>query len=787
MTIRDIGIMLGYEIDKNTEQKAENSIKSLKSMATKMLGTIGIGFSLVQLSHLSEEFSRVNDQIQSSTEAMKDQDDVQKKILASANATRTAYADSANVISKLMRENEELFGTVDEAVSFNNAATMLFKTAGKTNDQIAGLMESINKSFAKGRIDTETISQLLEQSPEAVALLNRRLGTTTDQLEQLATDGKISLADLKDAFVDNADEIAKSFEGVRYNVTDALLNIRNQWGFWVADMDESLKISETIGTVMVKAFSAGMNVLRRFQTRVEWLSEKLGGVENLLRLIGIIAGSAFGVMALPKLLAFLDGIRKIDKAMLGVKLKMLGIIAVIVILALLIEDFMAFLRGDNSLIGSLFDKAGIGAENARKAVFKAWGAIRDFLLKAWGFIQAAAEEIFGPMAEWWAENGEEIADSFRKVWKDIQTLCILVWRAISAIAKQVFGNLKKFWDTWGVTIMAYFGTLWKTMAALIKPFLDALSALIKFVNSVFTGDWKGAFQAIRDFTAAICEMIIIILRGAWDAIQIVWSKLGEVFGGIFQTAWTAIKEKVYGIKNSIVNGFQEAINWIRSLPEEALRWGADIIQGIVDGITGAVGKIGEAAAGVADKIKSFLGFSEPEDGPLSDFHTYMPDMVDLMAKGIQSGKDKVKKAVADLTQGMSVSVKNETGNEPNNDDKNFPIFPQPKGPAQSAFPASVGDVIGAFAKTMSNGLNKAKNFLDAAAENMGVLAKTQVVSAGTAAIAGNSSISKSIVQNIQISNQFNGNRAGQQKSSEAMEKASSDATSEMARALAFTR
>ena len=52
-------------------------------------------------------------------------------------------------------------------------------------------MEAINKSFAKGRVDSETISQLLEQSPEAVVLLNKRLGSTTDQLEQLATDGKI--------------------------------------------------------------------------------------------------------------------------------------------------------------------------------------------------------------------------------------------------------------------------------------------------------------------------------------------------------------------------------------------------------------------------------------------------------------------------------------------------------------------------------------------------------------------------------------------------------------------
>ena len=62
-------------------------------------------------------------------------------------------------------------------ITFNNAATMLFKSAGKTNEDIAGLMEAINKSFAKGYIDSETLSQLLEQSPEAVELLNKKLGT----------------------------------------------------------------------------------------------------------------------------------------------------------------------------------------------------------------------------------------------------------------------------------------------------------------------------------------------------------------------------------------------------------------------------------------------------------------------------------------------------------------------------------------------------------------------------------------------------------------------------------
>ena len=848
MTIRDIGILLGYDIDENSEQAAENSIKSLKSMATKMLGAIGIGFSLAQLNALSEEFGRVNTQIRTATAGLEEQSEVQQKILASANATRTSYADAANVISKLMSENSELFGSVDEAVKFNDAATMLFKTAGKTNDQIAGLMEAINKSFAKGRVDSETISQLLEQSPEAVVLLNKRLGSTTDQLEQLATDGKITLADLKGVFVDNADTIAQSFGDVRYNVTDALTNIRNQWGLWVADMDESLGVSQALGTTMVKAFSTGMDVLRKLQTRIEWLAEKLGGTEKLFKLIGLIAGAAFGVMALPRLLAFLDGLRKMDRAMAGMKLKILAIVAVIVVLALLVEDFFAFMRGDSSLIGSLFDKAGIGADNARQAILNAWGAIKDFLLKAWELIRNAAMTIFGALSEWWAENGEAVKESFLKIWEAIKALCVALWNALSTAAKSIFKALKAFWDTWGSTIISVFGIIWNTLISLIQPFLDYIAGIINFLSSVFTGDWEGAWNAIKDIAAAIWQMITTIVSGAWDVICAIWSKLAEIFGGIFQAAWDIITEKVSGIKDAIVNGFTTAIDWIKGLPGEALQWGADIIDAIVSGITGAAGKVGEAVKGVADKIKSFLGFSEPEDGPLSDFHTYMPDMIDLMTHGIQAGKDKVKDAIGNLAQGMSVGVnadivpnvpdivgllmngiaagkaklneflkpladglstpiktevptnnaeqpKGEPEPEPNKQPRPpappkypKPAPPEPPKPPQGGGAIRVNDVLDVAVKGLASGIGKAKVFLDSAMGDMNTIAKAKVVSPSTAAsVGGGDRISKSVVQNVNIQNQFNGDRAGQKKSSEAMDKATEDSTSELARALAFTR
>lgn len=722
MTLRELLIGLGFKIDESSEKKAEQGIQGLKDKATQLLGAIGIGFSLANLNQISEEFRTTNDQIAQATKLLGDQDEIQQKILDSANRTRASYADTARMVSNLVQENSELFGTVDEAIAFNDATTMLFRTAGKTNEQIAGLMEAINKSFAKGVVDSETISQLLEQSPEFIALLNKRLGTTTDQLEQMVADGRISLADLKGAVMDNADEIAAAFDGTSYKISDALLNIRNQFGLWVADMDETLGISEAIGTTMVRAFNVVMDVLRQVQVRFEWLAEKVGGTENLFRIIGTVAASAFGVMALPKLLTFLTTLQKIDKALLSARLKMVAIIAVITVIVLLIQDFIAFMSGDNSLIGSLFDKAGIGAENARKTILNAWTTVKEFLLTMWGVIKQAAETIFGALSEWWEENGAAVMESFSRIWEGIKTLCETLWNALSSAAQTIFGALQRFWDTWGDTIISVFSTIWNTLIALIQPFLDAIAAVIDFLANVFTGNWQGAWTAIKDFAASIWQMITTIITGALDIIASIWSTAVGILSGIFQNIWNAIVEKVTGIKDAIVNGFTAAIDWIKSLPSQALQWGADIVQGIVDGITGAIGKVGDAVKGVADKIKSFLGFSVPEDGPLSDFDTYMPDMIDLLAKGINAGKDKIRGALESLTGEMSV------------------------------------------------------------------ITKANVVSPSTAAVAtGSTQSSRTVTQNIEINNQFNGDRAGQQKSSEAMDKATSDSTEELARALQYAR
>ena len=822
MTIAEFINKVGFKVKNEDVDKVNNTISGIKDTATKLLGAIGIGFSLTAVNGLVEEFTRVNNQIRNATEALGDQRDIQEEIMAAAEATRTSYSDTANVVSMLVKGNSELFGNVDEAVKFNNAATMLFKSAGKTNEDIASLMEAINKSFQKGYVDSETISQLLERAPEAVALLNKRLGTTSDQLEDMATEGTMTIEDLKAAFIDNIDEIEAGFGNVQYSITDALTVIRSKWGLWLAQTNETLGITDGIGRFMVSAFNNVISVLNRVRNAVTWLGDKLGGVDKLFRLIAITAAAAFAVFNFSKITS---GLSSISKLLTTINVKTLAIIAIIVLLALLVEDFINFMQGNDSLIGSLLEKAGVDVEAVRQTIINAWNAIKSFLLSVWDAIKKAcsavwggikdffkehgdeikagllaawnvirsvltavwnvirtvalavfgdlqefwrqhgesimnalvtawntiqsilvgvwnviktvATTIFGGLQTFWQNHGEQITEALVNVWNIIKNVLTAVWTIISTIARTIFNGLKAFWDTWGNTILTAISGVWEVIKAVFSTAFNVIADLFAVFAALFSGDWGALWenvkQLVSDIFGGIVNIASTILSAVWNVISSIFTTIWNFISGVAQNIWnaittaftnilTGITTTVTNIKDAIVNGFTAAIDWIKSLPAQALQWGADIINGIVNGIKSAIGAVGDAVKGVADKIKSFLGFSEPDEGPLSDFHTYMPDMIDLMSKGITAGKEKVRKALEGITGDMSV------------------------------------------------------------------VANANVASPRTAAAAaGTSQISKSVVQNVQINNEFNGDRAGQQKSATAMDKAAKDSTAELARGLAYAR
>lgn len=631
MKVRDIFIGMGFKMDESSMKEVEGRIEDVKNLAMKALGAIGIGFSLTQMNALAEEFNGINDQIKNATAGLGEQKDIQQKIMQSANATKMSYADTAKTVGALVQENKELFGSVDEAIAFNDALTKTFKTAGKSNEEIAGLMEAVNKSFAKGKVDTETLNQLMERSPEAVRYLNEQLGSTTDQLEQMAADGRISLADLKGAFISHTDDINAAFNGLDYSISDGLMYIRNKWGYWLDDINASTGLTKTLAKHMTRAFDTAMQGLDKVRDIAVKATDKFGGMENVLKFLGIAAATAVAAFKGKKVLSFL----KSFTGLLNVEnLKIMAIVAVILAIALIVEDFINFMQGNDSVIGDMLGKMGYDVDEVRDRIITAWNKVKGFLLQVWLTISNTAGTVSAKLKEFWLKNGEEIMARLTAIWNNLRAALQAVWNMLSEAAITIFTALQTFWDQWGEQIMAAFSAIFSAVGEIFMAFLQVIQGVIDFITGVFTGDWEKAWQGIQEIFTGIWDAVVAFFKGIWEVI---YALFGDKIDAIVEKVTgfvKKIKEMLQGVKD-FLGGISDAVGGFFDSIGDFFTGDATVQSTTVDN---AGGTGGNKTSNVTQNVNIQQTFNGTDQKTMSQAATKSAeDTTDQLAKGLKYG------------------------------------------------------------------------------------------------------------------------------------------------------
>lgn len=724
MTIRDIGILFGYKVDQASEQKVEGSIKSLKSMASKVLGAVGITLSVAGIKSAIDGCVEVA----SSIEEMQNKFDVvfgdmRNEVDKWAQEYSDAIGRNKNDIKTYLADQQNLlvgFGMTRQAGAemAEQMTSLALDLASFGNMDETASVNAMTKAVMGESEAAKTLGAVLNDSTRAQAMATLGLKGTYDKLDQLTkmqVNYQAILQQSPDAIGD-CQRSLDSYESTKKRYIAKLKEIKTIVGqFFLPTYQKILSIG-----------AKGLTMIRDWLQKLTDLTDKLGGSQRVLSVLAAAFTAMLVAMNLKKIGAVINGFTKLARAIGLGHGKALAFFAVFLLLALVIEDFISFMRGDKSLLGTMLERAGVDCEKLRQNIVGVWTKIkqaigyigegvRNVVVPIFEGIRTAAVVAFEEIQKAVAKVAPGIAQFFKelssgkvdkKKWTDIGESIGRIAVGVVAVIAAVKG------------ISAVFGVI-TTVISVVKAVISVIKLAFVVVKSIITVI-KVVGAVISVLASAFGPVILAI--AAAIAIGVLlwknWDKIREAAGNLLE----GIKATIGNVRDAIVTGIQAAIDWITSLPADALKWGSDIIDGIVSGIQSAVGRVGEAVKGVAYKIKSFLGFSEPEDGPLSDFHTYMPDMIDLMASGITSGKKKVKDALEGMTGEMSV------------------------------------------------------------------IAKANVVSKATGRGAtGRTTGGRTVTQNVNINNQFNGDRAGQQKSSEAMDKAAGDATGEMARALAFAK
>lgn len=356
------------------------------------------------------------------------------------------------------------------------------------------------------------------------------------------------------------------------------------------------------------------------------IAEKLTDPQTIVKLVEATVKLALGIAqglikAIPKIVEALPQIIKglVEGLIQGLPMLIDGAVQLVAMLVVHLPDIIiGLIQAIPEIIVAILEAMGPIGEGLMELFSHAWDLVKGVF--------------------------EGAADFFGGVWDGIKG----AFSAVGGFFKDTFSKAKD------LAVSA-----WDNAKSKFEEKREQVQAGLEAI-----GGWcESTFSKAKDLAVGAWDNVKSKFEEKRELVKAGFEGIGNWFSETFSkakenatSAWDNVKGLFGGIWDKIKSAFNIG---------DALQWGKDMIDNFIGGIKSMIGAVGDAVKGVGDKIKSILGFSEPEDGPLSNFHTYAPDMMQLFAKGVKDNEQMLQDTVADafdFKNEITANVKGNTGN-----------------------------------------------------------------------------------------------------------------------------
>lgn len=317
------------------------------------------------------------------------------------------------------------------------------------------------------------------------------------------------------------------------------------------------------------------------------------------------------------------------------------------------------------------------AKNILPVIKQALSGVTTLISELAPGIAAELPQLVSDLLPQLIEAGTQIFQALVKGISDnIGTITQAAITAITIIATALIQNAGPLVQSLATIITTIAQALPTILPGLISAIVEQIPTVIQAVLECLPAIIDGAIQIVTALAKALVDNIDLIIDGAVQIIDALTMSLSDsdTAAKLAQSALKIIGtltmellknlpdilaggiliavELIKGIAQGMVDYFApvsdalsdmliDLTDWFSRKWNDFKEWGSDMIQAFIDGIKEKWQSLKDTVCDVASSVKDFLGFSEPDKGPLSNFHTFAPDMMDLFAKGIADNEDTI--------------------------------------------------------------------------------------------------------------------------------------------------
>lgn len=629
---------LQKQYDESTAAQDKNK-KSLSQLAVQMNNAqADVNKTAKEIDNLGKESDDSSKQVKNLSNNMNDADDASKKLGDGFTVLKGTMANLASqAISKVVDGFKSLVGgAVDYQKSmeyYTTSFTVMTGSADKASETVQKLAD----------IGATTPFDMPQLADATSLLMN--FGFSADD----AVDSMMMLGDISQGNADKLNSIARAYGKMNsaQKVTLEDINMMIDAGFnplqeisektgesmqslydriskgkmSVDEITESMKRSTSEGGKYFQSMDAQSQTLDgRLSTLSDTINSKLG--EALQPILQKAADEW-----IPNITNAIDNM-DID-----------SVVSVIDDLISGVGDLFGFIMDNGATIISLV--AGIGTAmltwNVASMINGVVGAVKAF--------QAANE---GATIAQALLNGVMNANPIMLVVTLLAGLIatiVTLWNTNEGFRNAVINVWNAFKDTVGNAITSVGGFI----DNLISWFQALPGRIGAFLSEVISNVQNWASNMVSRASAAGSNFVNGVVSFISGLPSAVWNWLSSAL----TNAWNFAGQLAQAGANAASGLVNNIIGTISGLPGQLYNWGVDMISGIANGIRSAIHKVTSAVSDVAGKIKSFLHFSRPDEGPLAEYESWMPDMVEGLSDSLRKASPELINQTEALANGMS--------------------------------------------------------------------------------------------------------------------------------------
>ncbi|COJ68185.1 tape measure protein [Weissella confusa] len=584
-------------------------------------------------------------------------DKLSKALIGNVKALKEESGYATDTVSLLTKKTYGLTKSADGAKTLSDAFVNLGRATGQSDESLQGIIKKFSQVNASGQITTGSLTKMEKSLPGFNAALATSMGKSRDEINKLASDGKLSMADLSkaietmsdskphgldnyyttlDGFSNHLEEKYKSLSG---KITSGFFQSNNDF---LKNMSKSLdgkevesafdhvgdsanKAVNTISNAFSKTFKGTKNPIADIANGTADQIEKLGNfvsthskdIKNFFEMVKNIGGAGFKLTgdAIKTALPFLEKFGAFaSKHPKDVKL-----------MAEMYLGLNVALKGTFAVLKGVEKAKALGSfiSDTRDNVASLTRKIKDFSL-AQTVASAKSKVMTAAMkAQTLAQKAMNLAMKANPIGLLIVAITalvagfVLLYKHNKKFRQFVDGlvkSAKQFFE--GIT--KWFGNAWSSVTKGYNSFTRSFSKGWHSFTDGIGRAWNNTWSYVSNVFDKYINIYKRVIKTFTDFFTGNWGNLGKDIRGIWNALWDYV-ESIFGkkagsIKHGIENFCSSVWNLFGRIKDKVSGFWSDMWNGLKDfardGINNVISVINNGIGGINTVIHTFGGKKE---------------------------------------------------------------------------------------------------------------------------------------------------------------------------------